>query len=657
MGVMRGTSLCEVDFSAIEAVLVGWFARDPDYIRLAKLGVHSGLASHILGTPFNPEWLTSRPADLKAFLSDVKKRAKATPSGASELYDVSKRVVHGCLPGDHEVLTPSGWQRLDTLKRGTLVAQWETGAIRFVTPSRITNDETERNELLCTLEGRGLQIQMTADHRVPVKLGGGGSPLRIRAAKDVRRGKIPVSGIASDNPVRWSASIGLAVACQADGTCYKAKHWRFHLVRPRKVARLRQLAADAGARYRETPCGCHPTGLRIDVTFDASSWLTAEKHFRWAALWTWAQETRLAFLTELLHWDGSTSTKGHATYLTTVPENARFVQTVAHLSGRQGLLRVSTNRARSYGRKPLYSVSFNRRRWASVESLVKGTVAAPARVYCVTVPSGFFLVRFRDTISVTGNSAYCLTPHGMVNNFPTQFPTIALATKYQKAYFQMAPTIPAWQKSVQKFAYDHGYLGGPGDPPFGHPFAYKHWFWAVASYKKISEPQAERRTKNGNPVAWFHGQPYAVELGEDAKRSVAFYPQSTGRGMLTEAMLRLFDPIEAEPYNSYIGDAYFGRTPLRAPIHDSLFLEFPRRIQDRALEIVIREMTRPCVQLPNPASWGLGEYLVVDVEAKVGQAWSAMETVEGFAVGESSPYEAALASDEEDVEALQVSVA
>ena len=349
MGVMRGTSLCEVDFSAIEAVLVGWFARDPDYIRLAKLGVHSGLASHILGTPFNPEWLVTNPTGLKGFLNDVKKHAKATPSGASELYDVSKRVVHG--------------------------------------------------------------------------------------------------------------------------------------------------------------------------------------------------------------------------------------------------------------------------------------------------------------------SAYCLTPHGMVNNFPTQFPTIALATKYQKAYFAMAPTIPAWQKSVQKFAYDHGYLGGPGDPPFGHPFAYKHWFWAVASYKKISEPQAERRTKNGNPVAWFHGQPYAVELGEDAKRSVAFYPQSTGRGMLTEAMLRLFDPIEAEPYNSYIGDAYFGRTPLRAPIHDSLFLEFPRRIQDRALEIVIREMTRPCVQLPNPASWGLGEYLVVDVEAKVGMAWSAMETVEGFSVGESAPYEAALASDEEDVEALQVSVA
>src|SRR5678815_2602021 len=306
---LSGSLLAEVDFSGIEAVLVGWFARDPDYIRLAKLGVHAGLASHVLGTPFDPSWLTTRPDDLRAYLAEVKDRAKHTPVGLSETYDVCKRVVHG--------------------------------------------------------------------------------------------------------------------------------------------------------------------------------------------------------------------------------------------------------------------------------------------------------------------SAYCLTPHGMVNNFPEAFPTVAMAKRYQDIYFGMAPTIPAWQKSVQKFAYDHGYLGGPGEPPFGHPFAYKHWFWAV---------------------------------GEYAKRAVAFYPQSTGRGILTEAMLRLFDPEEAEPDDSYIGDAYFGRTPLRAPIHDSLFLELPRRIADRVLEIVVREMTRPVVQMPNPAEWSLGSHLVIDVEAKVGSDWASMEKwQEGEAVEPEAyvPEE----SDEDDVAA------
>lgn len=342
---LSGSLLAEVDFSGIEAVLVGWFARDPDYIRLAKLGVHAGLASHVLGTPFDPSWLTTRPDDLRAYLAEVKDRAKHTPVGLSETYDVCKRVVHG--------------------------------------------------------------------------------------------------------------------------------------------------------------------------------------------------------------------------------------------------------------------------------------------------------------------SAYCLTPHGMVNNFPEAFPTVAMAKRYQDIYFGMAPTISAWQKSVQKFAYDHGYLGGPGDPPFGHPFAYKHWFWAVGEYRKLTKSAAEKREAKALPVVWIHDQPYAPELGEDAKRAVAFYPQSTGRGILTEAMLRLFDPEEAEPYDSYIGDAYFGRTPLRAPIHDSLFLELPRRIADRVLEIVVREMTRPVVQMPNPAEWSLGSHLVIDVEAKVGSDWASMEKwQEGEAVEPEAyvPEE----SDEDDVADLQV---
>lgn len=345
--VLKGTLLAEADFSAIEAVLVGWFARDPAYIRLAKLGVHSGLASHILGKPFDPALLHT-PTVLKEYLGAIKAEAEATKSGASNLYDVSKRIVHG--------------------------------------------------------------------------------------------------------------------------------------------------------------------------------------------------------------------------------------------------------------------------------------------------------------------SAYCLTPHGMVNNFPTQFKTVAQAKKYQDIYFGMAPTIPAWQKSVQKFAYDHGYLGGPGEPPFGHPFGYRHWFYAVSTYSKISEAQAQRRAKNGNPIAWFHGQPYAVQLGEDAKRAVAFYPQSTGRGILTEAMLRLFDPEEAEPYGSYIGDAYYGRTPLRAPIHDSLFLEIPRFIADRVLERVVREMTRPVVQMPNPAEWGLGSHLSIDVELKVGQQWSAMTKVKDLKV-EVEPYAPSLEEEREEIEALQVEVA
>jgi hypothetical protein len=104
---------------------------------------------------------------------------------------------------------------------------------------------------------------------------------------------------------------------------------------------------------------------------------------------------------------------------------------------------------------------------------------------------------------------------------------------------------------------------------------------------------------------------------------VAFFPQSTGAAILKEAMLRLHDPDDPH----YIGDAYFGRTPLRAPIHDSLLLEVPLRAWDRVLERVLAVMTAPIPQMPMPADWGLGSHLAIGVEAAAGVDWASMKTL------------------------------
>jgi DNA polymerase I-like protein with 3'-5' exonuclease and polymerase domains len=46
-----GYHLVELDWRAIEPTLVGFFANDPDYIRVAKLGSHAFVLSHYLGRP------------------------------------------------------------------------------------------------------------------------------------------------------------------------------------------------------------------------------------------------------------------------------------------------------------------------------------------------------------------------------------------------------------------------------------------------------------------------------------------------------------------------------------------------------------------------------------------------------------------------------
>lgn len=79
-----GSLFWERDFSAIEAVLVGYFAGSAKYIRFAKLGVHAYLASHIAGRPADLAW---SDGDLRAYFKTLKGEL---PS----VYDTAKRVVH-----------------------------------------------------------------------------------------------------------------------------------------------------------------------------------------------------------------------------------------------------------------------------------------------------------------------------------------------------------------------------------------------------------------------------------------------------------------------------------------------------------------------------------------------------------------------------------
>ena len=60
----------EFDWKAIEALLVGYFAQDPDYMRVAKLGVHAYVASHGIGKPAD---LTKSDAEILEYFAWIKK--------------------------------------------------------------------------------------------------------------------------------------------------------------------------------------------------------------------------------------------------------------------------------------------------------------------------------------------------------------------------------------------------------------------------------------------------------------------------------------------------------------------------------------------------------------------------------------------------------
>ena len=230
---------------------------------------------------------------------------------------------------------------------------------------------------------------------------------------------------------------------------------------------------------------------------------------------------------------------------------------------------------------------------------------------------------------------YGLTAFGMAETFPDTYKDVKDAEKIVDLIFGLFPTMPRWHHALQQQAYDAGFLGGPGammlapdarcykpgyqgPSPFHHPFEYKHWFWSVLAYKPITEKQRQWREKRKRLSVEINGRWFAVDRGEDSKRVIAFFPQSTAAGVLKRSMLALFSDPD---HPSYIGDAYFGRTPLRAPIHDSLLLEVPDRQWDRVCEAVFREMRRPIAEQPLPAEWNMGSHLSIGVEAKAGRNW------------------------------------
>jgi DNA polymerase len=214
--------------------------------------------------------------------------------------------------------------------------------------------------------------------------------------------------------------------------------------------------------------------------------------------------------------------------------------------------------------------------------------------------------------------AYGLTAYGLKQTYPELYPAVSDAQAVLDLIFKTFPKVKAWQEATRKLAHEQHYLGGAT-----HPFRYKAWFWNVYTYDRVTEQVRRSRQYKGMPCVQFGNHWYAVSLGDDGKTCIAYFPQSTAGGVIREACLRLFTP--GSEY--YIGNLYYGKTPFRMPIHDSIVLEVPKSKVDYAIEKLVGAMKEPIRQQPCPAEWGMGPYLEIDVDVEVGSDWSKMEKV------------------------------
>lgn len=209
--------------------------------------------------------------------------------------------------------------------------------------------------------------------------------------------------------------------------------------------------------------------------------------------------------------------------------------------------------------------------------------------------------------------SYGSSARGMRMDNPEIYTSVKMAEEELAFFASLCPKTFPWQNELRNVAARQNYLGGGapiqrdafgGITIGGHPFGYRHWFFAVVRWD----------AKKGEMVPDSKG---------DGNRVVAFYPQSIAAGIKAEAELELHDPDS--PY--FIGDFYMGRTPFRAPIHDSGLYDVPISKREQFHERVVAAMTAPVIQLPCPEEWGMGPFLSIGVAVKRGPTWGDMEEV------------------------------
>lgn len=321
-------------------------------------------------------------------------------------------MAHACVSDDTEYLSPTGWKKISDYERGTPVAQYnKDGTVEFVVPSAYIVNPGKQD--LLYIKGRSVESLVTGNHRVIYK-NPKGTLCEIYADdlkklhEDKTRGFqgrfITGFDIKRDSFLNLTDDeIRLHIAFKADGSQQKkvegSDHfnsvdhytYRFHLKKERKIRRLELLLQHMNIEYvkKSTYEG------RVSIRFKYPSKI--EKRF--TQDWYNASPRQLKLIgDEVLYWDGSIPNEVSGNFSSEFKTDVDYIQYVWASIGRHTRIDEGTRCFNvSYSLIPLAGIS-DRKRIRPIET-IECLVS-----YCFTVPSGMFVSRYNDTISVTGNS-------------------------------------------------------------------------------------------------------------------------------------------------------------------------------------------------------------------------------------------------------------
>lgn len=296
-----------------------------------------------------------------------------------------------CFTGEHELLTKTGWVRMDQYKGGPIAQWWPNGTINWTVPTRFA--AVDYAGKLVNIEAAMVSASVTPDHKFISQ--------RRNVQKDFTAGQIasrsgvdgiPTCGKIPDGEITGKEYLQFLVALAADGSVRDGTA-RFGFKKSRKIARLRALLDSLGYSYTE----------RVEKNGVTSLYLPAQ-NLPEKGLGPWMLQLSGAemdvVLDELYFWDGWTHKQaGQKCFCTTNKEEAEWVQTIAHLRNRPVTVKFYENAGRG-----IYHVYFRKSKYTTIDTERQVTVQDfDGKVYCPTVNSSYVLVRRNGKVYVSKN--------------------------------------------------------------------------------------------------------------------------------------------------------------------------------------------------------------------------------------------------------------
>ena len=311
---------------------------------------------------------------------------------------------YGCFPPGAEALTQTGWKPIEYIESGELVMQ--ANAFGELSWARAEPYSTYFCGSLHRVHTEQTAFTVTPEHRLLMQehTRNKGNPYVITASK--------LFELTSPRRVTTASKFNgtlefplLLVALLADGSLEYAptRYWRIGFRKARKITRFIQLAEEAGIEY---------TKVAANEGYRRFSLHTPE---HWPTDWgSWvlnlSLENAQMLLTELCFWDGVARGKSNV-FFTARKERAEWVQTLAHIAGYSATIVTKEQSIGSWSDTVMYHVNIRPRDFAVIEQKHKSYIEYDGPVYCLTVPSSYFLVRQYGKVFVTGNSnAQNVTP-------------------------------------------------------------------------------------------------------------------------------------------------------------------------------------------------------------------------------------------------------